>query len=209
MPITAISDPTNVGFNAYCTPTEVTTYFTTYDPRKLSRWYDDGYQNEHCILATQIINDHYKFIGSRTTADQNLEWPRKDVPRDGIYGKKTYSEIDTIDDLVAVRVDVNTSNEELDDTTIPAFLLAATAEMALIILENPTYSSDGLYANVTVNTEKRVKIGSIEVENFEEDLSLNIAEGVIKATAYQKLSKYGTYLPSISTPGYGGIPSIA
>jgi hypothetical protein len=155
--------------NSYCTVADADDYHSTLT-QDLSDVWANADKAKMLMWATRLVDQHWKFIGQRVSSDQALEFPRKNVYRDGVYFAGDYPV------------------EYLSSSTIPAFLKNAVAEMARILSEeNVTAVSD------KVGVEK-IKVGSIELDMTG---SVDITEGVFRPAVYDMLAKYGQYLPSL------------
>lgn len=112
---------------------------------------------DRALAAACVILDRQRWKGYRATTTQALAWPRTCVPDpDPVYGGDTY----------------------LSETTIPAAIRAAQAELAYLLLAgdyDPGPSGlDGIAA---------VKVGSIEVTASPSPIPPGLPESVRRAIA--------------------------
>lgn len=88
----------------------------------------DATKNAALVWATRILDEQFNWAGYKTTAAQNLRWPRI-----GIY---------------------NEEDESVDEDTIPTFLARATIELALYLIgEDRTNTETGLEGFDSIQVE--------------------------------------------------------
>ncbi len=159
--------------------------------------------------------------GNITTARQALPWPQKFVPLNGVYEIRETNHrhhSSTIsnhhfrnDDLhyehvswlrsFGVSIQGHKPIEYFEDDEIPNAIIEGEAEMALILKRLDEEDTD-IFATVDGQNIIEEKIAVITTKFSNPNEFYNISEGVIKAEAWIKLTKFGRYIPNINTPGY-------
>lgn len=169
---TLISTAKSASANSYATLAEANTYMQTVrtDQEKVWLKQAEPTRERYLMMATRLIDQHYDFIGIKTTTEQALQFPRQSVPTDGKWARAY-------------------SLSFLDRDTIPTFLKDATAELARILVETDvTADPDGAGM-------KQVAMGGMAMTFNEKD---RISQGVIRSSVYSFLRKYGNYKPSLN-----------
>ena len=159
--------------NSYLTLAEANTYMETVRPEDEQTWLKQSEPTRErlLMLATRTIDDHFLFIGSKTSSGtQALQWPRSGVPEDGKWSRRYY--------------------DNFDDDTVPQVVKNATAELARHMVDNDKYAEpDG-------SGIKQLAVGGINLTFNEEDRQ---AKGVIPSHVYSMLRKYGRYYPNLNS----------
>lgn len=152
--------------NSYLTLEEAQSLFATMLDRDNAGWQaqTDNTKNKLLVQATRSIDEAFNFMGYRTNDSQSLQWPRSDVPVEGIYA--------------------NSSNYQLlDYTTIPMAVKQATVDMARTILVRD------IHAQSPTALIAKAELGSLKVEFNDSPDVTQVPGNVISS-----LRKYGVYL---------------
>ncbi len=159
--------------NSYLTLAEANTYMETVRPVDEQTWLKQSEPTRErlLMLATRTIDDHFKFIGSKSaTSTQALQWPRSGVPRDGKWSGNYYS--------------------NFDQDEIPQVIKNATAELARHMVDSDKFAEpDG-------SGIKQLAVGGINLTFNEDDRQ---AKGVIPSHVYSMLRKYGKYYANLNS----------
>tara|TARA_R110002020_G_scaffold21484_3_gene72984 strand:+ start:558 stop:1112 length:555 start_codon:yes stop_codon:yes gene_type:complete len=169
---TLVSTAKSASANSYATLAESNIYMQTVrsDQEKVWLKITESTRERYLIMSTRLIDQHYDFIGYKTTTDQALQWPRQNSPKDGKWAK-------------------GFGLDYLDQDTIPSFLKDATAELARILVDTDvTADPDGAGM-------KQIAMGGMAMTFNEKD---RISQGVIRSSVYSFLRKYGSYKPSLN-----------
>ena len=203
--ITAISDTSVSAFNSYASIEEAAEYVPLLSVTSQSIWTaaTSAQQNAALVYATQFLDYTVEFPVSyeRSTTTQTTEFPKKNVPLEGLtalrrksrntsyVGYKASDKYDNFlykyDENYILNILNNLNNQTtiplFSETVIPYFMRDATIELAIIHLDNGTLD------DLTAEQIKRVKLDVIEVEYF---------QNIVKsrgAAIFQKLAKWGGY----------------
>jgi hypothetical protein len=131
------------GTNSYVSYSDAEDYFDTRIDAGAWLNADTDDQESALITATAILDD-YHYIGVAVSSTQSLAWPRKDA----VYFERKLG-----------------TQVTLSQSAIPTRLKLATYELALHLLTN-----ENLLDNTT-QTFERIKVGSIEIEDSNKDVS--------------------------------------
>lgn len=125
------------GVNSYATVAEADAYFS--DRLDVAAWTNasDAQKAQALITATHHL-DSQRWIGSVSSADQKLMWPRRGMYYDARLGRTVY----------------------LKGDEVPLNVVRATFEMAYHLLNN-----DGLYDDT--GSVETIKVGSIELQKIQ------------------------------------------
>lgn len=108
MAITLIATPKATDANTYATEVEADAYQERH--LYITAWETTSDRKKAALVwATRLLDDTYEFVGWRTTLTQKLAWPRT-----GVWTR---------------------DNIEVDQDTIPEFLVNAVSEQARLLLE--------------------------------------------------------------------------
>lgn len=163
MPLDA--DPDSPTANAYCDLSFAADYFgLRIGAEAWTGLSDDDKKSAAIVTATQWL-EQLNWRGTRTDPDQTLKWPRKNVAKGDRVG---------------------TPAQTYDDDSIPVGVQHACCELALVLLETPTYgSTDGL-------------------ERFDTVVLSQGDSGAVRHGANRKLPVQVTRLLSDFLASYGG-----
>lgn len=177
MALTLITTAGASNSNSYATVAEANTYHDSVREQSDLVWsaLHDGKKERLLVQATRLIDEHFVFLGNKTFSDQNLQWPRQGVLKDGKYAQGI---IDT-----------------LDQQSIPQFVKDATAEFARILSAEDTTADDDTAGF------KQIMVSGISLTM---DQTTRISKGVIRSSVYSILRKYGDYIAPLNA-GAGGI----
>jgi hypothetical protein len=112
--------------------------------------------------ATDILN-RQAWVGIPTTYSQALSWPRKWVPNRNFALKGRNLEIN----LLEQNTTLSESANYLKDTTVPPFLMDATAELALFLMKRSSSTQDEV--SKYNDGLSKLSLGSIDLEFRKED----------------------------------------
>jgi len=132
MSVTIVATPGASDANSYATYDEAVAYFET--RLDVDAWTDasSGTRRAALVLSTSILDKSYSWVGLKVTKAQALRWPR-------------YSVTDQDDFSVSY-------------TTIPDFLIEATAEFALMLL------ADDRLKDPDTQGFSQMKVGSLYLQ---------------------------------------------
>lgn len=164
-----MTDPLDPTQNSYCDLTDALSYYESVSPEHAETWNDlDPDTQERALKrATQLIDQKIKFQGQKTNKEQPLQWPRKNVLRDGSWS--------------------NDATDFLDSDSIPTFLTCATAALARGVVANANGTSglQTLKDNFT-----KLSVAGINLEMKQED-----EEDLFTGEVLGWLRKYGDFIP--------------
>ena len=146
MAVTIIAIAGSSQANSYCTLAEAELYIET--SLYTTDWdYAESYKkNQALVMATRLLDEHIDWKGQQKDDEQSLRWPRSNV----------YTQ----------------DHIEVDDETIPQFLINATAELAKYLLkEDRTAESE-------LSQFKRMKADVLELEIDSSGTPLVLPESV-------------------------------
>lgn len=216
--MTLITAPSGASSDAYCSVSDVSDYFANININKYNTWnssdYDEAAQERAIRLATKIIDDHFDFLGKKTETTQALQWPRKLVPAEGSEDDSLNTDVDKVglSSIIGYYSPYydqfygeNSVADYLDEETVPDFVVEACSEIALTLLvaegaEEDIFAVPDKITNANIKSESVA--GAVSVTYFDPNRTLQIGEGIVKAAAWIKLTKYGSYKVNINTPGY-------
>ena len=143
------ADPTSATFNCYSTLAEANTYHSARLHNSAWTGADVATKEASLLWATRNF-EILQWKGWLTAANQNLQWPRSGVFKNG-------------NEALDASVSALYYNLVLDPNTVPQFLKDATAELAFWLIQSDV--------TAPVGTEgfKRVKVDSIELEVDKQD----------------------------------------
>ena len=204
--VTAVSDPTSISFNAYVDVAEAATLVEILPTVQQTIWAaaTSAQQNAALVYSSQFLDYTVEFPieYTRVSAEQNLEFPKNNVPVEGVIALRRvskhnssligYKASDKYDNylyrydenyLLRIIANLNQTNPVTNfaATEIPQFIKDVTVELAIIHLDNGTID------DLSVEQIKRVKLDVIEIEYF---------NNIVKSrggTIFQKLAKWGGY----------------
>ena len=177
MALTLITTAGATNANSYATVAQADTYHDSIREQADLVWsaLHDEKKKRLLVQATRLIDEHFVFLGFKTNSDQNLQWPRQGVLKDGKYAQGI---IDT-----------------LDQQSIPQFVIDATSEFARILSAEDTTADDDTAGF------KQIMVQGISLTM---DQSSRVSKGVIRSSVYSILRKYGDYIAPLNA-GSGGI----
>lgn len=212
--IVAVSDTSVSAYNSYADLTEAESYVPLLSVTNQSIWNaaTSAQQNAALVYATQFLDYTVEFPVSyeRATTTQILEFPKKNVPLEGItalrratqkssrdywyrssdkYDNFLYKYDDNYVTHILSQLNQTSTITYFTETEVPYFMRDAAIELAIIHLDNGTLD------DLSAEQIKRVKLDVIEVEYF---------ANVVKsrgATIFQKLAKWGgSYNQNLTKP---------
>ncbi len=124
-----------VGTNTYINLADAETYFTHMIHAADWDSATDDTKNDALVTATSML-DRQEWTGSKTGDPQTLDWPRTGVS--------------------------DPEGNAVDSATVPQFILDATCELALALIQDLTVQTD---ADTSSNI-KGLKAGSAEIQYF-------------------------------------------
>ena len=176
MPLTLVTTAGATNANSYATVAEADAYHDSIREQADLLWtaLHTAKKERLLVQATRLIDEHFIFLGFKTNSNQNLQWPRSGVLKDGKYAQGV---IDTV-----------------DQTTVPQFVKDATAEFARILNAEDTTADDDTAGF------KQIMVQGISLTM---DQSTRISKGVIRSSVYSILRKYGDYIPPLNAGSSG------
>lgn len=142
----------------------------------------------YLVSATRNIENAFRFIGIRTSVKQRLEWPRIEVPRDGIYWNGL------------LNPQYQYSVDMLDPYEIPDFLKEATFLFAVALTIQDTTKTD---ENSGI---KRLKVDQVVEIEYRDQIPNN--KSSIPNPVFLILRKYGRLLSDLNGPKTAGSMQI-
>jgi hypothetical protein len=155
MALTLIATPAATNANTYCTLAEAETYFEA--RLNITEWTaaSDANKNIALTMATRLLDERMQWSGSAYTETQALSFPR-------------YSVYDS-------------NGIVFDETTIPQWLINATAEFAFHLLKSDRTAEAGTKG-----------IRYMRVDKIAMSLDKTDRSGVIPTTVWEMVRYYGT-----------------
>lgn len=215
MALTLVKATGTLTDNSYADLTDATTYFESALPADETAWNalaDDATRERYLVMAARILDDSFDWIGRRTTdgngqdEGQRMEWPRRDVPRDG------WSALDKLgppydltsrlgrlgiapgyrDTLALFNLD------ELESDELPIELIEANCQLAVMLTySDRTADSQLTHLQSIASGDERIvwKTGNEAVP---------FSQGTIPSKVFDMIRKYGYYKPSLNSERSGG-----
>lgn len=163
MAITIVATPGAVGANSYATVAEADAYQETH--LYATPWTGATTERQKAALvwATRLLDDVLEYVGWRTSTTQTLGWPRT-----GVW---------------------TPDNIEVDDATIPQFMINAVSEFSRRLLETDRTAEPG------TKGFSAIEVGPISLEIDKLDAQLES----VPDSVFDMLIPYATFRRSSSS----------